>query len=100
MRVPFIPRRRLWMLAIESLARGMYVVAIEIEALRTLLGEEIEESGIIKYVPLPRIYDTDKPLKEDLPKFKENLKQAILFQIEKVRAKKRLSPRSRRKTNP
>ncbi len=76
------------LIAIESLACGMYVVASEIEALRSLLGEEIEESGIIKYVPLPRIYDTDKPLKEDLPKFKENLKQAILFQIEKVRAKK------------
>lgn len=77
----------LGLMAIESLACGLYVVATEIEALMTLLGEEIEESGIIKYIPLPRIYDTDKPVKEDLPEFKENLKQSLLCQIDKVRNK-------------
>ena len=75
----------LGLMAIESLACGLYVVATEIEALMALLGEEIEASGIIKYVPSPRIYDVDKPVKEDLPKFKENLKAAILCQIEKIR---------------
>jgi len=79
----------LGLMAIESLACGLYVVTTEIEALMTLLGEEIKESGIIKYVPLPRIYDTDKPVEEDLPEFKENLKKAILCQIEKVREKKK-----------
>ncbi|WP_077368196.1 glycosyltransferase family 4 protein [Anaerosalibacter sp. Marseille-P3206] len=78
----------LGLMAIESLACGLYVVTTEIEALMTLLGEEIKDSGVIKYVPLPRIYDTDKPVKEDLPEFKENLKKAILTQIEKVREKK------------
>lgn len=78
----------LGLMAIESLACGLYVVTTEIEALMSLLGKEIEESGIIKYVPLPGIYDTDKPVKEDLPVFKENLKKAILAQIEKVREKK------------
>lgn len=78
----------LGLMAIESLACGLYVVTTEIEALMTLLGEEVKESGIIKYVPLPRIYDTDKPVKEDLPEFKENLKEAILCQIEKVRENK------------
>lgn len=76
------------LMAIESLACGLYVVTTETEALMSLLGKEIENSGIIKYVPLPRIYDTDKPVREDLPEFKENLKQAILYQIEKVRSKK------------
>ena len=38
-------------------------------------------------MPLPRIYDTDKPVKEDLPEFKENLKKALLSQIEKTRNK-------------
>lgn len=79
----------LGLMAIESLACGLYVVTTEIEALMSLLGKEIEGSGIIKYVPLPGIYDTDKPVKEDLPKFKENLKVAMLSQIEKVRAKKK-----------
>ena len=78
----------LGLMAIESLACGLYVVTTEIEALMTLLGSEIKESGIIKYVPLPRIDDTDKPVKEDLPKFKEDLKDAILEQIEKVRTDK------------
>ena len=77
----------LGLMAIESLACGLYVVTTEIPALMTFLGEEIKESGIIKYVPLPQIYDVDKPIKEDLPEFKENLKKAILIQIEKVREK-------------
>lgn len=80
----------LGLMAIESLACGLYVVATEIPALMTLLGEEINESGIIKYVPLPRLYDIDKPVKEDLPEFKENLKKAILIQIERVREKKEI----------
>ena len=74
----------LGLMAIEGLACGLYVVTTEIEALMTLLGEEIKDSGIIKYVQLPRIYDVDKPVKEDLPEFKENLKNAMLSQIEKV----------------
>jgi len=78
----------LGLMAIESLACGLYTVTTEIPALMRLLGEEIKESGIIKYVPLPGIYDVDKPVKEDLPEFKENLKEAILIQIEKVRKKK------------
>lgn len=78
----------LGLMAIESLACGLYVVTTEIEALMTLLGEEIKKSGIIKYVPLPRIYDIDKPVKEDLPEFKENSRKAILCQIEKIREKK------------
>lgn len=75
----------LGLMAIESLACGLYVVTTEIEALMTLLGEEVKESGVIKYVPLPRIYETDKPVREDLPVFKEKLKEAILCQIEKVK---------------
>lgn len=77
------------LVAIESLACGVYVVATEIEALMALLGKEIEESGIIKYVPLPGIYDTDKPVKEDLPKFREHLREAIIYQIQKVRDNKK-----------
>lgn len=78
----------LGLMAIESLACGLYVVTTEIEALMSLLGEEIRDSGVIKYIPLPRIHDTDKPVKEDLPAFKENLRSAILCQIEKVRENK------------
>lgn len=81
----------LGLIAIESLACGLYVVSTEIEALMSLLGEEIKESGVIKYVQLPRIYDTDKPVKEDLPEFKENLRKAMLSQIKKIKDKKDFS---------
>lgn len=76
--------------AIESLASGLYVVTTEIEALKTLLGKEVEDSGIIKYIPLPKIYDVEKPVEEDLPKFREDLKEAILSQIEKIRSRKEI----------
>ena len=76
----------LGLMAIESLACGLHVVTTEIEALMTLLGEDVKESGIIKFTSLPRIYDTDKPVEEDLPAFKEGLRANILEQIEKVRA--------------
>ncbi|NLY72808.1 MAG: glycosyltransferase family 4 protein [Tissierellia bacterium] len=75
----------LGLMAIESLACGLYVVTTEIEALMSLLGDGIKDSGVIEYVPLPRIYDVDKPYDEDLPLFKERLKEAILRQVEKVR---------------
>jgi len=75
----------LGLVAIEALASGLYVVVTEIEALMALLGDKINSSGVIKYVQPPRIYDTDKPLEEDLPAFKERLKEAMLEQIEKVR---------------
>lgn len=82
----------LGLMAIESLACGLYVVTTEIEALMTLLGEDVQESGVIKYVSLPRIYDVDKPVEEDLPAYKERLKEAILEQVEKVRRKEEFSP--------
>lgn len=78
----------LGLMAIESLACGLYVVTTEIPALMKLLGDEVNHSHIIEYVPLPRIIDIDKPLQEDLPLFKANLKRAIELQIEKVRAQK------------
>lgn len=81
----------LGLMAIESLASGLYVVTTEIEALMSLLGDEIRESGVIKYVPLPGIYDTDKPVRKDLPKFKEDLREAILEQIKKVRENEKIS---------
>ena len=75
----------LGLVAIEALASGLYVVVTEIEALMALLGDKINSSGVIKYVQPPRIYDTDKPVEEDLPAFKGRLKEAMLEQIEKVR---------------
>lgn len=89
----------LGLMAIESLACGLYVVTTEIEALMSLLGEEIKESGVIKYVKLPRIYNVDKPVEEDLPEFRDRLKSAILEQVENVRANRELPIQMKGKIN-
>jgi len=50
----------------------------------SLLGERVNSSGVIEYVKLPRIYDTDKPFDEDIEQFIENLSSKLLLQIERV----------------
>ena len=74
----------LGLMAIESLASGLRVVATEIEALMSLLGDDVNRSGVIEYVKLPRIFDTDKPYDEDLEQFVENLSSKLLMQIDRV----------------
>lgn len=70
--------------AIEALACHVRAVATEIEGLRWLLGEDVNRSGIIEYIPFPRIYDMDKPFEEDIPEFIENLAQAVMTQIRRI----------------
>ena len=74
----------LGLMAIECLACGLRVVSTEIEALIELLGDKVNGSGVIEYVKLPRIYDTDKPFEEDLPQFINDLSEKLLIQIERV----------------
>lgn len=85
----------LGLMAIESLASGLWTVTTEIEALMALLGPGLNQSGVIEYIPLPRIYDTDKPMAEDLPTFQKNLIQALEVQIKKVVHKERISKKNR-----
>ncbi|MCL2235905.1 MAG: glycosyltransferase family 4 protein [Defluviitaleaceae bacterium] len=75
----------LGLIAIESLATGLRVVATEIEALMSLLGEKVNKSGVIEYVKLPRIYNTDKPVEEDVPQFVEDLADKLATQVARVR---------------
>ena len=70
--------------AIEALATELRVVASEIEGLMSLLGDDINNSGVIEYVRLPRIYDTDKPYPEDLAGYVSRLMAKLLIQIERV----------------
>ncbi|MGX6978236.1 glycosyltransferase family 4 protein [Vagococcus elongatus] len=74
----------LGLVAIESLACGMRTVTTEIPALKAQLGETINQSGLIEYVKLPRLFNQDEPYSEDLPEFRSNLKQGIIKQIERV----------------
>lgn len=74
----------LGLMAVESLASGVWTVATEIEGLIAQLGPSINASGAIEYVKLPRLYDTDKPLAEDVPAFVDALAEKLLLQIERV----------------
>lgn len=74
----------LGLIALESLACGLFTVATEIDALMELLGDVINDSGVIEYVKLPRIYDVDKPVEEDLPEFVDRLSERLLVQIGKI----------------
>ena len=76
---------------IEALACGMRVVTTPIEGLIYLLGEKINNSGLIKYVRLPRLYDVDKAVEEDKPKFIKDLVKEISSQIESIKSKETVS---------
>ncbi|MDO4594707.1 MAG: glycosyltransferase family 4 protein [Tissierellia bacterium] len=70
----------LGLIAIEALACNKKVVVSEIEGLRKLLDQRIIESGVIEFVKLPRLYDVDKPVKEDVKDYANRLKEAVKLQ--------------------
>ena len=76
----------LGLIAIEGLASGLRAVTTKIEGLMDLLGEEVNSSGVIEYVDLPRLYEVDKPYEEDKPKFVEDLADKLAVQIERVKS--------------
>lgn len=77
----------LGLVAIEALACGLFVTATEIEGLINLLGENVNNSGIIEYVTLPRIYDVDKAYEEDKPAFVKRIAETLLRQMDKIELK-------------
>ncbi len=66
---------------IEALASGLRVVVSDLPGLRPWLGDEINRSGLISYVPLPGMVRADKPIMGELPIFESRLKNALLAQI-------------------
>ncbi len=74
----------LGLMAIESLASGLLVVATEIEGLISLLGEKVNDSPVIEYVPLPRLHDIDQPYAEDIAAFINRLEEKLLLQIARI----------------
>lgn len=74
----------LGLVALEALASGLLLVAAKHNGLYELLGDRINNSGIVRYVDLPRLYDTDKPYPEDKPDYIKRLAEAINAQIENI----------------
>lgn len=69
--------------AVEAMACGLPVITTEIIGLMELLGPVVNKSGFIEYVKLPRLYEVDKPVAEDIPAYIERLKEALLRQFER-----------------
>lgn len=77
----------LGLVVLEAMACGARAVTTEIEGLKELLGPEVNRSGLIRYVALPRMHDVDKPVPEDIPAFKKRLKEALTLQIQSCRCR-------------
>ncbi len=69
---------------IEALASGLRVVVSDLPGLKPYLGEEINNSGLISYVPLPNLINVDQAAPEDLPAFESQLKDSLLAQINRL----------------
>lgn len=69
------------LVVIEALASGLRVVVSDLPGLQPYLGEEINDSGLISYVPLPNLIKVDQPKPEDLPTFELGLKESLLAHI-------------------
>lgn len=74
----------LGLISIEALACGLWTVATDIDALIALLGNEINESAAIEYVKRPALYNTDRPVEEELPAYEAQLEEKIKIQIQRV----------------
>jgi glycosyltransferase involved in cell wall biosynthesis len=72
------------LVTVEALASGLRVVVNELPALREWISKELEESGIVKFVKMPKLIDVDTPEPLELPAFEDRLKDGILTQIREV----------------
>lgn len=73
------------LVTIEALASGLMAVVTALPGLKSFLGDEINNSGIIEYVDLPKMNDIDIPLEGELFSYEERLKNAIEKQINRLK---------------
>lgn len=67
---------------IEAMACGLKVVITDLPGVKEWMGDDINNSGIIEYVDLPRLINIDTIVEEDIAEFEENLSKAIKNQID------------------
>ena len=71
----------LGLIAVEALGSGLRAVTTNINGLIELLGDKINNSGVIEYVKMPTIYNVDKAVEEEKPDFIKRLVESIEKQI-------------------
>ena len=72
--------------AIEALATRTRVVISENENLSWLLGDIVNDSGVIDYIKLPRLENVDTPVGEDIPGFVQRIADAVVAHYHKIEA--------------
>lgn len=70
---------------LEALSCGCKVIVSKINGLEDFIGEEINNSDNILYLPMPRMINCTTPLKDDLPKFEKNIAESIEKLISMIR---------------
>lgn len=65
------------LVVLEALACGTDVITTDISGVKDWIGNEINESGKIDYVKLPKMKDQGVPLEEELSIFEEDLRKTI-----------------------
>ncbi|WP_251860619.1 glycosyltransferase family 4 protein [Clostridium sp. Marseille-Q2269] len=66
---------------IEAMACGLKIVCTDLPGIKEWMGETINNSGIIKYVPIPKLNTIDTISPESIPNFECSIALAIEEQI-------------------
>lgn len=66
---------------IEAMACGLKIVCTELPGIKEWMGETINNSSIIEYVPMPKLKNIDTIVPEEIPNFEHNLALFIEKQI-------------------
>lgn len=62
---------------LEAMACGNYIVTTDVEGVKKWLGEEINSSGLIEYVDLPKMEKVSVPFKDEIQEFEKRLEKAL-----------------------
>ncbi len=63
------------------MACGLKIVCTELPGIKEWVGETINNSGIIEYIPMPKLKNIDTIVPEEIPNFEHNLALFIEKQI-------------------
>lgn len=69
---------------IEALASGLRVVVNDLPGIKSWIGENINNSGVIEYVQMPKMLSVDAPYEYELFEYEKRLSKAIETQINKI----------------
>jgi glycosyltransferase involved in cell wall biosynthesis len=73
------------LVTVEALASGLRLVVNELPVLREWISEELEESGLVRFVKMPKLKGIDEPEPNELPAYEYRLREGILRQINEVK---------------